>query len=451
MRAAVVLTLLFLTGDALAWQSSGFRWRRLPMEYEVNTSSSQQLGQQATLQVVRASYTSWEAPNCSGYATNLTGETQGDYRSGDGMNTLVWYYDGWPRQFGGSSTIGITLSIFSGQDARDGDIVFNGVNHSWTTNPSRRGEVDAQSIITHETGHQLGLNHTPVQAATMYAAYLGGTGARTLDNDDITGVCELYPSNVEPDCRNDDDCPGEQICRFGACADPEAGGGEGAVGDPCGPDGECADGNFCVGRQGEDPFCTRQCGGGCPEGWACERVQFNNGRSADICLPEEEGSGGGAGVGEPCDGGQDCESGICLDDGRESYCSQFCQDDANCPEGAECVPLQGRADGACVPGEAPDPDMGSPQPDDGGVTPPDDGVDPNPNPDAQTGTVPTGGDAGFRPGPASDGGPTPILELVNDEDGGGCRAHPGAARPWWALALLLGIRRRQQKDHPPID
>ena len=60
-----------------------------------------------------------------------------------------------------------------GNNASDGDILFNGIVLSWTTNAVRQGQVDAVSIITHEVGHQLGLNHNPFQNATMYAAYLG--------------------------------------------------------------------------------------------------------------------------------------------------------------------------------------------------------------------------------------------------------------------------------------
>ena len=96
-----------------------------------------------------------------------------------GMNTGLFYNPNQrPRELGGRATIGVTLSVFRGNDAFDGDILFNGIDHSWTTNAVRNGQVDAVSIITHETGHQLGLNHSPFQNATMYAAYLGGKALR---------------------------------------------------------------------------------------------------------------------------------------------------------------------------------------------------------------------------------------------------------------------------------
>ncbi|XP_019185238.1 PREDICTED: metalloendoproteinase 5-MMP-like [Ipomoea nil] len=53
--------------------------------------------------------------------------------------------------------------------------------------------VDIQSVVTHETGHLLGLGHSGVEAAVMYP-YIGfGETKRVLDNDDIQGIKALYP------------------------------------------------------------------------------------------------------------------------------------------------------------------------------------------------------------------------------------------------------------------
>jgi hypothetical protein len=56
--------------------------------------------------------------------------------------------------------------------------------------------MDVQNVVTHEAGHVLGLGHPPFQpTATMYAsAPLGETSKRTLDPDDVAGICAIYPS-----------------------------------------------------------------------------------------------------------------------------------------------------------------------------------------------------------------------------------------------------------------
>ncbi len=453
MRALLVAALLFPL-PALAWVPSGFTWDR-PPPYEINAASAAELGAQTAVAVVQQSYANWTAPGCSGFSSQYTGEVNTSWNSRDRTNTHVWIYDpnSRPRELGGRQTIGVTLSVFSGRQAIDGDILYNGIDHAWTTNPVRNGQVDAESIITHETGHQLGLNHSASRSATMYAAYLGGTGARSLDPDDIQGVCSLYPSGAAPECQGDGDCGEGEQCFGGACI--EAGGaGDGDVGDACGPNGECGGGNFCVQDPTGDVFCTRECGGGCPNGWECQRVGIN-GRAVDLCL---EGNGGQppaqAGFGEPCQGAADCTSNLCLSDGQNAFCSQLCQDNSGCPAGAGCVQLQGGG-GACVPGQAPPPidaapppphvDMEVPNPElDGGVAQDASGPTPQPETDAAVPINPQptpGEDQGgpFRVG--SDGG---LLRVGGDEGGSsGCSNTPGAPIPSpFLLLLALPLIRR---------
>src|SRR5205823_1993955 len=53
---------------------------------------------------------------------------------------------------------------------------------------------DFASIVTHETGHFLGLAHSGDVHATMFAHYNpGSTTLRNLTSDDIRGICTVYP------------------------------------------------------------------------------------------------------------------------------------------------------------------------------------------------------------------------------------------------------------------
>jgi uncharacterized protein (TIGR03382 family) len=455
-RALLVAGLLVVTTTAaLAFVPSGFRWR-LPVPYQVNTASSQELGRDATLASINASYANWMNPQCSGFSAEFRGETNSSYRVGDGMNTLIWFYNPneRPREIGGQATIGVTLSLFSGNNASDGDILFNGIDHRWTTNAVNRGQVDAISIITHETGHQLGLNHSPFQSATMYAAYLGGNGAASLDADDINGVCDLYPSGAQAECQADDDCPQGQRCLGGACVDQEQAGG-GAIGDPCGQNVGCGDGMFCARDQSGNSFCTRECGGGCPAGWICQPVQINN-RQANICLPgDEEPNEPGRAYGEACQNSAQCASGFCIGNESGAFCSQACSGPQDCPPGSDCFQVQGGG-GACVPGDDPAPvDAAVPPPvqdqfvppvmaDSGGGTPPNQRVDGGvsfgdpADPFARDGQVGNGGGA-----PSGQPG-SEITVRVSKGDSGGCQSSEGTPFAW--LLLVVGswglLRRR---------
>lgn len=335
--------------SASAWTPLGATWPNLPVPYEINTSSSQELGADTSVSVIQASYDTWSDPSCSGFRVQYRGTTSNNWRSGDGVNTHQWIYSSnqRPAELGGRETIGVTLSLYRGSSLVDGDILYNGIDHRWSTNPSRSGQVDAQSIITHEIGHQLGLGHTLVNGATMYPSYAGGTGPRTLSQDDIEGVCSLYPGSGAPECTRTADCADGLECVNGSCV--QVNDGEGQIGDSC-LNSPCSDGLVCVQGQDNNAFCTRICSDGqCPGGWGCFAVNSNQGQ-VNICLPANDT--GDSGFGDNCSSGQECSSGLCVSDGQRAFCSQSCTQDAECPGSATCEGLS-NGGGACLPSGEP--------------------------------------------------------------------------------------------------
>jgi len=110
----------------------------------------------------------------------------------------------------------------------------------------------------------------------------------------------------------------------------------------------CSGELVCVQGSSGGPFCTRFCSGGdCPSGWACIGVNSNQG-AVNLCLPGAEG-GGDSGFGERCSSGPDCASGLCVTDGQTAFCTELCMDDSGCPGDATCASLPSGG-GACVPG-----------------------------------------------------------------------------------------------------
>lgn len=63
-------------------------------------------------------------------------------------------------------------------------------------------DADLASIVTHEAGHFIGIGHSDDQDATMFAsAERTSVAKRTLDQDDINAVCDIYPpGNLDNQC-----------------------------------------------------------------------------------------------------------------------------------------------------------------------------------------------------------------------------------------------------------
>ncbi len=60
--------------------------------------------------------------------------------------------------------------------------------------------VDLANVVTHEAGHFLGLAHSDVMTSTMYnSAPVGETCKRTLEEDDVEGICAAYPAGSLPE------------------------------------------------------------------------------------------------------------------------------------------------------------------------------------------------------------------------------------------------------------
>jgi hypothetical protein len=113
------------------------------------------------------------------------------------QHVIIFHDNVWPHddQF---NTLGLTTVTYDPDTGEiyDADMEINATVPLALHDPVPPGSYDLQSIITHESGHFLGMAHSGDTYATMYAFYTtGGTSMRTLTADDIAGLCSIYPPN----------------------------------------------------------------------------------------------------------------------------------------------------------------------------------------------------------------------------------------------------------------
>ena len=160
----------------------------------------------AELNAVRDAFNQWQAiPN-----TYVKFEEAGlinppvDINTSDNTNVVYWtksstLVNGGRNDIGGA--LGVTFLSYGVPNniIQQADIVFNGVDYNWFTDyfSGDTTDVFVEGVAQHETGHFIGLEHSPLGAATML--WDGGDGVSVqvgVSSDDMYAVRYLYPSGL---------------------------------------------------------------------------------------------------------------------------------------------------------------------------------------------------------------------------------------------------------------
>ncbi|MEO1334987.1 MAG: matrixin family metalloprotease [Myxococcota bacterium] len=200
--SAFECTVISDTDDTtLVWTTREVRWvlDRGVLQGALNGNEAQQ--------EVQASFDAWTAAACSDFTFVFDGVADGvtaGFGDGAETNAVVWVSSNWPHD---NTAIAVTTSAFNVRTGEvvDADIEMNGQAFNFTrvdASCNRRGNtMDIANTLTHEVGHVLGLEHPPDRPefaeSTMFAsAPLCETRKRSLAQDDIDGICFIYPSGA---------------------------------------------------------------------------------------------------------------------------------------------------------------------------------------------------------------------------------------------------------------
>jgi hypothetical protein len=183
------------------------QWRQPCVSFDVQADASKQVDWATADANMAQAFATWASLDCGGRGPSITvldfervtcGNIEYNQHGGN-ANVLIFRDDAWPHDTGGGGvdTLALTTVTYDVEkgDIYDADIEVNTADNTFSTtylpNPSA---VDLLSVLTHETGHFLGLAHSQDPTATMFASYTTGTAdLRVPKADDIAAICAAYP------------------------------------------------------------------------------------------------------------------------------------------------------------------------------------------------------------------------------------------------------------------
>lgn len=114
---------------------------------------------------------------------------------GDGVVRVVAKEERWPIS---DLTVGYTILASDGQTGVNTRFVLllNDASYDFCDTSCDGHAFDIRTVALHEAGHVLGLDHSALSSAVMADGRTPAEILRTLQSDDIAGICTIYPANA---------------------------------------------------------------------------------------------------------------------------------------------------------------------------------------------------------------------------------------------------------------
>jgi hypothetical protein len=189
-------------------------WTNACVSYDINQNASDQIPYSTAAQQFAIAFSKWTGTLCTA-TTADAGADAGEgkvsidirdlgpvscdaltYNTNQGnQNVIIFHDDVWPYN-DANNTLGLTTITYDPDTGEldDADMEINSTVPLTVGGAVPTDGYDFQSIITHETGHFFGMAHSTEDTATMFAHYTpGSTEMRLLKDDDMAGICSIYP------------------------------------------------------------------------------------------------------------------------------------------------------------------------------------------------------------------------------------------------------------------
>jgi hypothetical protein len=187
--------------------SVGLRWPAEPVRYYVTDAGIPDVDAVQFQQAVGRAFATWQDVPSATIEYEFAGFTEALPGEDDGWSTLGFRHE--PDMDRVLASTSFLVDIVTGR-LIESDIFFNSAFRWSTSDAGQPGFFDLETIALHEIGHLSGLGHSALgetietangrsvltTAAVMFpiAFPSGTTTNRTLHDDDVAGISDLYPA-----------------------------------------------------------------------------------------------------------------------------------------------------------------------------------------------------------------------------------------------------------------
>lgn len=188
-------------------------WRDNAVEFKINAGLTSQLPPRDARDALLRAFGAWNNLTCPDGGQSPfffvpggeTSENETLFNEGSSSNLNIIFYreNGWPYKGidGTLATTSVSFDVKTGE-IWDADIAINAANNKLTTN-NTNVHFDVESIVVHEVGHFIGINHSGDPEALMAPTYNEGDKRRALRPDDIAAACDIYPPGRIPEAKDE--------------------------------------------------------------------------------------------------------------------------------------------------------------------------------------------------------------------------------------------------------
>ncbi|MET0390866.1 MAG: matrixin family metalloprotease, partial [Polyangiales bacterium] len=185
-------------------------WPGACLSFSMNAEASAQVDLGTATSLMAEAFATWETAPCDdagGHPSIKVSDAFGpaecgsvEYNArGGNSNLIVFRDDNWPYA-GAGRALAVTSVTSNNQGViYDADMEINATEPLSIADRASAelgviiGQQDLLSIMTHEAGHFLGLDHSRDPESIMQVSLSAGEVKIDLGEDDIAGICALYP------------------------------------------------------------------------------------------------------------------------------------------------------------------------------------------------------------------------------------------------------------------